>query len=155
MNTQSSWRAHAQTRRTLTRAALSAAATTGVLALAACGAGSAPAKKERTTPATVRFMALGSGTAMQWQLQQFEKFNQTIGAAQKIVVAPEPESDQTKLFEKFQAPAPPGPPPTLAAPKKWGAFEGSTRVPWTILAAYSRPAKSSTRTTRMPACRTP
>src|ERR687895_692280 len=101
MNTQTTWLTRAHTRRAVMRAGLSAATAAGALALAACGvgAGSAPAKKERTAPATVRFMALGSGTAMQWQLQQFEKFNQTIGAAQKIVVSPEPESDQTKLFE--------------------------------------------------------
>ncbi|HET7768342.1 MAG TPA: extracellular solute-binding protein [Chloroflexota bacterium] len=147
MTLQTSWPtvtpARAHTRRTLTRAGLSVAAAAGALALGACGAGAgtAPAKKERTAPATVRFMALGSGTAMQWQLQQFEKFNQTVGAAQKIVVAPEPESDQTKLFEKFQATSAAASAPDVTRLKEVWVFESAAKGALAKLDGYFKTDK--------------
>src|SRR5690242_8375317 len=97
-------RARGSRRRVLHGAGVAMAAG-GTVALAACGVGgapAAPAKKVRTSVSTVRFMALGSGSGLQWQLQAVDRFNQAVGAEQKITVKAEPEADQTALFTKFQ-----------------------------------------------------
>src|SRR5436190_3969579 len=98
--------------------------------LAACGVGNgpaAPAKKARTSVATVRFMPLGSGSSLQWQLQWVDKFNQTTGAEQKITVKAEPEADQTALFTKFQTTSAAGDPPDVSRLKEVWTFESAAK----------------------------
>src|SRR5438128_2339935 len=117
------------TRRTALRGLAGAAALTP-LGVAACGVASAPAqpaRKVRTSVATVRFMPLGSGTALQWQLQQVDKFNQTTGAEQKITVKAEPEADQTALFTKFQTTSAAGDPPDVSRLKEVWTFESAAK----------------------------
>jgi|GEM_PF-1906232 len=131
-------------RRAAARMVGGTAAGVGVLWLAACGAAAGPAqpaKKVRTSAATVRFMALGGGTSMQWQLQQFEKFNQTVGAEQKIVVNPEPESNQTKLFEKFQATSAAGDAPDVTRLKEVWVFESAAKGALAKLDGYFKTDK--------------
>jgi ABC-type glycerol-3-phosphate transport system substrate-binding protein len=102
----------------------------GAVLLAACGAegGQAqPARKARTSVATVRFLALGSGAALQWQLEQMEQFNQTVGAEQKIAVRGEPEADQTALFTKFQTTSAAGDPPDVSRLKEVWTFESAAK----------------------------
>ncbi|HEU5318843.1 MAG TPA: extracellular solute-binding protein, partial [Chloroflexota bacterium] len=134
-------RARPLSRRAIARAGAAATTAAGTLWLAACGAGAAPAKKVRTTAATVRFMALGSGASMQWQQQQFEKFNQTVGAEQKIVVSAEPESDQTKLFEKFQATSAAGSAPDVTRLKEVWVFESAAKGALAKLDGYFKTDK--------------
>src|SRR5919202_4301897 len=114
------------------------------LGLAACGAGgtAAPAKKVRASAYTVRFMPLGSGTSLQWQLQQIETFNQTVGAEQKIVVKAEPEADQTALFTKFQTTSAAGDPPDVSRLKEVWTFESAAKGALAKLDGYFKTDKA-------------
>ena len=89
---------------------------------AACGAGGAaqPARKERTSTYSVRFMALGTNP---WMLEQLDRYNKEVGPAQKVQVAPEPQPDQAALFSKFQSTVAGGDPPDVARLKEIWVFE--------------------------------
>ncbi|MDQ3703225.1 MAG: extracellular solute-binding protein [Chloroflexota bacterium] len=131
------------TRRTAVQGIAVATAATP-LGLMACGVpdgGAQPAKKVRTSVATVRFMALGGGASLQWQQQQFEKFNQTAGAEQKIQVKGEPEADQTALFQKFQTTSAAGDPPDVTRLKEVWVFESAARGALAKLDGYFKADK--------------
>jgi ABC-type glycerol-3-phosphate transport system substrate-binding protein len=133
------------TRRTVLRGSAIGAASVGALGLAACGAGGGgdalPVKKVRTAVATVRFMPLGSGTSLQWQLGQVEKFNQTKGAELKINVKAEPEADQTALFTKFQTTSAAGDPPDVSRLKEVWTFESAAKGALAKLDGYFKTDK--------------
>lgn len=102
-----------------------AAASLSVGVLAACGsAATEPAKKVRTTPATVRFMALGTNP---WMLEQLERFNKETGPALKVTVAPEPQPDQAALWTKFQSTLAAGDAPDVARLKEIWVFEAAAK----------------------------
>ncbi len=130
------------TRRTTLRTAATIAAA-APFALAACGVGTtaAPAKKARTSVSTVRFMALGSGTGLAWQIQQVDKFNQTAGAELKINVKAEPEADQTALFTKFQTTSAAGDPPDVSRLKEVWTFESAAKGALAKLDGYFKTDK--------------
>ncbi len=72
-------------------------------------------------------MALGGGAALQWQEQQFARFNETAGATAKVQLKSEPEADQTKLFQKFQATTAAGDAPDVTRLKEVWVFESAAR----------------------------
>jgi ABC-type glycerol-3-phosphate transport system substrate-binding protein len=114
----------AASRRALLRASLAGVGALGAGGAAvACGVdGAAPAAvKERTTTATVRFMALAN--ASPWQPQQVELFNRDLGPAKKVQVAFEPQPDQATLFSKFQSTVAAGDAPDVARLKEIWVFE--------------------------------
>jgi multiple sugar transport system substrate-binding protein len=113
----------------------------GALAAACGGAAAPPAKKVRTSVATVRFMPLGSGSSLQWQLGQVENFNQTAGAEQKISVKAEPEGDQTALFTKFQTTSAAGDPPDVSRLKEVWTFESAAKGALAKLDGYFKTDK--------------
>lgn len=132
------------TRRTTLRGVGAVALGIGVLGLAACGlsAGPAqPAKKVRTSVATVRFMPLASGASLTWTLQQVDAFNQTVGAEQKITVKAEPEADQTSLFTKFQTTSAAGDPPDISRLKEVWTFESAAKGALAKLDGYFKTDK--------------
>jgi multiple sugar transport system substrate-binding protein len=90
---------------------------------------------------TVRFMPLGSGTSLQWQLQQIDTFNQTVGAEQKIMVKAEPEADQTALFTKFQTTSAAGDPPDISRLKEVWTFESAAKGALAKLDGYFKTDK--------------
>jgi multiple sugar transport system substrate-binding protein len=101
-----------------------------LLGAASCGAGGGTperAKKGGTSVATVRFLALGGGASLQWQEQQFAKFNETAGAQAKVQVKAEPEADQTKLFQKFEVTSAGGDPPDVTRLKEVWVFESAAK----------------------------
>lgn len=113
----------------------------GVLASAACGNPGAstngePARKVRTSMSTVRFLALGGSAALQWQEQQFAVFNETAGVAAKVQVKSDPEVDQTKLLQKFQASSAAGDPPDVTRLKESWVFESAAKGALTKLDGY-------------------
>ena len=134
----------AVTRRRAVGLGTGALAATGLGALVACGApgdSAVPAKKVRTSVATVRFMALGSGASLQWQQQQVEVFNQTVGAEQKVQVKTEPEADQTALFTKFQTTSAAGDPPDVTRLKEVWTFESAAKGALAKLDGYFKTDK--------------
>ena len=86
-------------------------------------------------------MALGSGSGLAWQLQQVDKFNQTVGAEQKITVKPEPEADQTALFTKFQTTSAAGEPPDVSRLKEVWTFESAAKGALANLDGYFKTDK--------------
>ena len=95
----------------------------GAALLAACGAanGGQPAKKERTSTATVRFMPLANSAP--WVQETFDKFNREVGPALKIQVTNEGVSGQAELWTKFQSTYAAGDPPDIARLKEIWVFE--------------------------------
>ncbi len=107
--------------RHVTRRRLLAGGTTLAALAAACApAGTETAKKVRTTPYTVRFLALGTNP---WMLQQLELFNREVGPALKVQVSPEPQPAQAELWTKFQSLLAAGDPPDVARLKEIWVFE--------------------------------
>lgn len=108
--------------------------------LAACGTGreTAPARRERTTAATVRFMALGTNP---WMLEQFEQFNKNVGPSIKVQLAPEPQPNQADLFNKYQATVAGGDAPDLARLKEIWVFEMYLKGAMQSLDGYFRTDK--------------
>jgi len=90
---------------------------------AACGAGGTaqPAKKERTSTYTVRFMPLANSAP--WVQEQFDKFNREVGPPMKIQLSAEGVSGQAELWTKFQSTYAAGDPPDIARLKEIWVFE--------------------------------
>ncbi|MBI3972095.1 MAG: extracellular solute-binding protein [Chloroflexi bacterium] len=113
-------------------------AATGVLA-AACGGTPAEApKKVRSTPYTVRFMALGTNP---WMLQQMEVFNREVGPQLKVQVSPEPQPGQAELWTKFQSTLAAGDVPDVARLKEIWVFEAYLKGAMQSLDGYFKTDK--------------
>jgi ABC-type glycerol-3-phosphate transport system substrate-binding protein len=123
----------------MTRRKFVAGASLSGVALAACNPqAGAPTKKERTTPYSVRFMALGSNP---WMLEQLELFNREIGPALKVQVAPEPQPNQADLWTKFQATLAGGDAPDVARLKEIWVFEAAAKGAMAGLDGYFKTDK--------------
>ena len=111
-----------RSRRAVLRALAGGAGALGAAGFAACSPSGAaePARRERSAPYSVRFMALGSNP---WMLEQLERFNREIGPQQKVQVAPEPQPDQAALFAKYQSTLAAGDSPDVARLKEIWVFE--------------------------------
>ncbi|HET7769231.1 MAG TPA: extracellular solute-binding protein [Chloroflexota bacterium] len=107
--------------------------------IAACGAAAeAPQKRVRTTPYTVRFMALSTNP---WMLEQIERFNKEVGPESKVQVAPEPQPDQAALWTKFQSTLAAGDVPDVARLKEIWVFEAAAKNAVASLDGYFKTDK--------------